>query len=399
LLQLDRWSDTDNKDSGRKQLQLIVPPGQQELGQRLITAMYADTPDLSDLSPLQLVQLVLLAESYDVSKVVAAAAEAMGRLRPEQLTAEAISAVLLLPDSCLELDCFKQVKVKAGDQLQQQYGDLEVVWGDEDKAEQLLALPYAAILQLVQDSRTRVASEDTIVYTIGRWLEEHPDTSSEQKEQLADTVRLPLCSATFLSSSDATAWLLEAGYTEQDLRTACVLQGKTKKQQAAWVSTYCESRTAWNLQRRASTTKWDGKLVWKVSLADVRSTFDKQADSEGVRRMHQPAASCIWHGREWPLYFQFDGDSNSIGMYLQSFNDTRATVNGVLKASRTAGEPLQVELQAALVGDAYTYGSLSFVRGPSGSRDWGKLEARLRQALLVHDDGCLHLEATVSGIA
>jgi hypothetical protein len=361
--------------------------------------MYADQPDLSDLSAQQLVQLVLLAESYDVSKVVAAAAEAIAKLRPEQLTPEAISAVMVLPDSCLELDCFKEVKVKASDQLQRQFGDLEVVWGDSSKATELLELPYAAILQLVQDSRTKVACEDTIVYTLGRWLEQHPDTSSEQKQQLASTVRLLQCTATFLTSNEPVAWLLDAGCSEQELRTACVLQGRTKKQQTAWVSNFCSSRSAWNLQRRPLSDKWlRYELVWKVPLAELRSTFDEEPNDSGKRQLSQPDGSFIWHGREWEVYLEFSGDSNSIGVYVGT-EGSRTAFECAVQASRTAGEALRFVIQAGLVGDGYSYGCPTFVPGPSGSRDWGALEASLRRQKLVHADGCLHLQAGISGVA
>jgi hypothetical protein len=396
-LQLDRWSDTDGSDSGRKQLQLLVPPGQQELGQRLITAMYADQPDLSDLTPVQLVQLTLLAESYDVPKVVAAAARALGQLKPEQLTVHTVNAVLALPDSCLELDCFVEVRVKAGDQLQHQFGDLEEVWADDSKTEQLLELPYAAMLQLVQDSRTRVASEDTIVYTLGRWLAQHPDTSSKQKQQLADTVRLPLCTATFLSSSDAIAWLLDAGYTQRELLMACLLHGsRQQEERTEWVINFGEHRAAWQRRRRHRSNRRTADVSWVVPLADVRGLVEQEAD-RGQRSLFWPEPCFIWHGRELQLCLGLDDDADSIKLYVSGDN-SYSSIFCRLQASRTAGGVLKHDTKGNIVEPDYMQGCLELVPVPSADGQWAAVEAALREARLVHDDGCLHLKIVITRI-
>lgn len=393
-MQLDRWSDTDGSDSGRKQLQIIVPPGQQELGLRLITAMYADQPDLSDLSIQQLVQLMLLADSYDVGKVLAAAARALGQLQPEQITLEVVSRVFALPESCLKLKCFEAARTKAAEQLQQQFGDLEEVWGDSSQAEQLLQLPFAAMLQLVQDGRTKVASEDTVMYTLERWLGENPDTSSEQQQQLADTVRLPLCTATFLSSAKRVAWLLDAGYTQQELLMACVLQGYIRLQEEnTWVLECRQQRAAWDMKKRPSSSRSSASRAWTVPLAEVRSMVEK-VTTDGLRRACMPRPPCIWQGREFTLTLTYDDGDDSIGLYLGLCNATSAATCCTFKALQIEGRSREHTMTGRLVG-AYIHGWLSFVPVPDAAKDWAVVEAALRRERLVHDDGCLHLEATI----
>jgi hypothetical protein len=364
--------------------------------------MYADQPDLSDLSPLQLVQLALLAESYDVSKVVAAAARALGQLPHEQFTADLLHQVMALPDSCWNLKCFERVRTKAREQLQQEFGDLEGVWVRSAKVPQLLQLPFAAILQLVQDSRTAVMSEDTVVYTLRRWLEEHPNTSQAQRKQLADTVRLPLCTATFLSSCSAVAWLLEAGYTHRELRMACLLQGTWQLKweegidPGTWAKPFEASRAAWQCGPRPEATWRSVGTKWTVPLADVRSLVQQESDNrDGVMAK---CGKLIWQGREFQLYLKVSTHTDKqhyMGLYVQAVGDTCASLSLTLRACRTLGEPLLQRFIGCMVGEC---GWQTLLPLPEPPREWAVVEAALQQKQLVHADGCLHLEALLTRI-
>jgi hypothetical protein len=113
LLQLERWSgDCNNTKQPQLQeggeahhqqqqqyqysLQLLVPPGQLELGRRLITAMYSSSPNLSDLEAPQLMQLMTLADCYGVGKVVAAAADQLHKLTVDSMPLATAAAVFEL---------------------------------------------------------------------------------------------------------------------------------------------------------------------------------------------------------------------------------------------------------------------------------------------------------------
>jgi hypothetical protein len=185
--------------SYRYQLQLLVPPGQLELGRRLITTMYSSSPDLSDLGAQQLMQLVMLAECYGVGKVVAAVAAQMHKMYADTMPLGVAASVFELPEPCLALEAFKPVQATAASKLLEQLGDLEVALGDEAKHASLLDLPWDALLHLLLDERTQVASEDTVLYTVATWLQRHGCTPSRAR-QVLDVLRLPHCSPSCLHS-------------------------------------------------------------------------------------------------------------------------------------------------------------------------------------------------------
>jgi hypothetical protein len=90
-----------------------------------------------------------------------------------QLQWETLHAVYALPAGCFDLECCKGLFAATCEKLQQELGDLELVWADPSSSKQqlLLGLPLPALLQLLSDHRTRVASENTVFFTISQWWE------------------------------------------------------------------------------------------------------------------------------------------------------------------------------------------------------------------------------------
>jgi hypothetical protein len=72
------------------------------------------------------------------------------------------------------------VFVAAGEKLQQELGDLELAVAETARCRLLMALPHSALLQLLSDNRTRVASDNTVFYVIGTWW------GRQQKQQAQD---------------------------------------------------------------------------------------------------------------------------------------------------------------------------------------------------------------------
>jgi hypothetical protein len=177
--------------------------------------MYSSSPDLSDLEAPQLMQLVALAQRYGVVKVVAAAATQLRQLTIGTMPLATAAAVIESPEACRALGVLQPVYKTAASKLQHELGDLEVVWGDVNKRSDLLGLPLGALLQLLGDERTRVASEDTILFTAAKWLEYHPGAES-QASQLSTVLRLPRCTASCLTSSSTKAFLSQIGITEDE---------------------------------------------------------------------------------------------------------------------------------------------------------------------------------------
>jgi hypothetical protein len=113
--------------------------------------IYQKQPTITEgLSHEQLLQLMLLADRFEVPKVQAAVATAFSGVQPQQLEWQTSLQLLDLPPSCSQQPEFKAVQQLAVQRLQQQLGDLEEVWADEQLQQQLLGLPFTAILQLLQ---------------------------------------------------------------------------------------------------------------------------------------------------------------------------------------------------------------------------------------------------------
>jgi hypothetical protein len=126
----------------------------------------------SDLTQQQLLHLMLLADRYEVPRVMAATAAAFAQhaTPPHQLEWSITLQLLDLPPSCAGQPAFEPVQQLAVARLQQVLGNLEEVWVKQHRLGALLVrLPFNGILQLLQHPRTRVSSENTVVYTIKRW--------------------------------------------------------------------------------------------------------------------------------------------------------------------------------------------------------------------------------------
>jgi hypothetical protein len=173
--------------------------------------MYAAQPDLSACSQEQLLQQLLLADRYGVPKVLAAAAAAFSSINTAYLQWDVVLALYALPPGCTELSFCQPLVAAAEQKLQQELGDRELVWADDRKAHVLLSLPQPVLLQLLKDPSTRVASENTVFYTIERWweartaLSQAQSASSESLRQAAallELVSIKVCDSVMSNHSD-----------------------------------------------------------------------------------------------------------------------------------------------------------------------------------------------------
>jgi hypothetical protein len=76
--------------------------------------------------------------------------------------------------------------------LQHTLGDLELVFADNKTQQLLLDLPHAALLQLLRDERTRVASENTAAHAVLQWASAN-NASTEQMKQLVRAMLNGIC--------------------------------------------------------------------------------------------------------------------------------------------------------------------------------------------------------------
>jgi hypothetical protein len=200
------------QQGSKPQIKLPVPSGQLHLGRLLIKSMYEAQPALSAVSQDQLVQLIVLADRYEVPKAAAAAAAVLGALLRKKLQWGTVFTVYSLPGGCAGMEACKQLQEVAASKVRKELGDLEVVWGDRDKQQLLMQLPFGVLQQQLSDKRTRAASEDTVLYTLERWYAEQQKQqhiSDEDLRQLVGRVRMRCCSSAYVASVFAAGVVAE----------------------------------------------------------------------------------------------------------------------------------------------------------------------------------------------
>jgi hypothetical protein len=399
-MQFDSWSDGDEP----LQLRLLVPPGQLDLGERLITTMYSSRPNLSDLTDEQLLQLAVLADCYGVSKVLTAAAAQLQKKGVHGMPLATAAAVFSLPEVCLELGSLSQLHKLAGDKLQQELGDLEVVWGDQHKQQQLLDLPFGALLRLLRDERTRVASEDTAVYTAQRWLATNATCGTaasrrQQQQQLAGVLRLPHCTSTFLlalarkglpSAADCT-WVADGdAQLLMDLGMMAARPAGFSCEHSYYGYGHhwaLSQKPAWQQPRRPASVVTELKLTLHIPVAPPKAS--------GSSAKQQ----AVWQGREWSWDCLWSASNIGAGLRLlrQQCGADCAFCRSALGFSTTRGEFIPVH-----GGEVEQYLSRGGMGGPvlccRPGTEWPQTKVWLQEQGYVHADGCLHLSATIKQV-
>jgi hypothetical protein len=409
-VQIERWSDA----RAPLELQLLVPPGQLDLGERLITAMYSSSPQLADLSDEQLLQLAALADCYGVTKVLTAAAAQLQKKDVQDIPLATAAAVFRLPEPCLQLGALSQLHKLAGDKLQQELGDLEVVWGDKDKQQLLLALPFGALLQLLRDDRTRVASEDTAVYTAQRWLVHNPaagaGSTEWQQQQLAQVLRLPHCTSSFLAS-------LADKDPEVGLDYAWVYGGSTKclvnllavssnsvdtHQRIRWLQKEYPHQLAWKKGARTTSDYDRLQLVWKMPQAQFKELFEAAAKGSSKACYLPIEQHATWQARQWSLSLKVT--TTGASLYLRNRESVcggaPAVCDGVVDCKKVGARSphRHARLNATYLSTGGSGHGGRVVKWGAG-KSWSQVWAWLEEEGLVHARNCLHLRATVTSLA
>ena len=166
-------------------------------------------PALAHLNQQQQLQLLQLADAYGVHKVTCAACVSLASIPEDQLQQQTIHQIFELPSSCHQLPAYAYLFTSAAKRLQDKLGDLELVWADDAKQQHLLELPFAAFKHLLGAPQTKT-SEDTVYYTISRWLQipvSYPGSKCDPdlSEQQAGKGPTPAVSATATAAAGAGA--------------------------------------------------------------------------------------------------------------------------------------------------------------------------------------------------
>jgi hypothetical protein len=426
-LQLERWSgdcnnntkqpplqegaEADQQASYQYSLQLLVAPGQLELGRRLITAMYSSSPDLSDLEAPQLLQLLTLAECYGVCKVITAAADQLHKLTVETMPLEVAAAVFGLPEGCLGLEQLSPVVHTALDKLQEELGDLEESWGNTKKQQLLLGLPLDALRYLLWDGRTRVASEDTAVYTAARWLEANPGGGEQAAKSLVKLLRLAHCTPTFLSTGEdkgcVRALLRAGGVTDRTLMQLCAMRGVTDNQRLTWMAQAGLSKV-WGLLQgpRLASAVGELTITWPVPLSLLKAAFAEaqRAAAAGDDPPFVCHTGVVWQGRVWSLWLGVGADG---ACSLCIDTKPSAACCKVQLWYRDASGVTHGDTLDRCVGSGMMFsgqGQVVFNWGPG--KTWGEVRAWLAEKQMVRTGGgggplreVVQLGATVTEVA
>jgi hypothetical protein len=136
-----------------------------------------------------------------------------------------------LPPGCPELDTFKHLYFAAACRVMQELHDLEKAC-QESNVGKLLQLPQLALLHLLNNRQTRVASENTVIYVIQRWaVAQQQQPSLLEMQQLCSSIRMGSCSVLYLSTVLAAWPLLGQCFTPQEHALACMLASSNRATQ------------------------------------------------------------------------------------------------------------------------------------------------------------------------
>jgi hypothetical protein len=397
---------------------LHVPPGQVEIGRRLVRVMYEAKPSFDDQGLEQKVQLLRLADRYGAPTVVEAVAAAAGfdaAVMAEKGLAWATVLAAYSKDS-EDSDYYSKdpeasappqlpaspLRRYADDALQELFGDLEAVWAAADDGEKqcdLLELHFAALKALLADRRTSVASENTVVHTIVRWVAKNKlAPSSAQVKKLLALVRVarltPHYARTVFCES---APLVKAHLSTGELAVASMLPLAD-----CALYDFPSGTGHWRRPARPRSTLADAVVLeWCPRLSELEACFTSlPAQGKGRSSVVGPKG-VVWQG--WPLYLKMDSERTASGDLMLEPS------LAVELPCKTAGALIEFALEAVAAGgrsvtartpkpclvtiDSTSWGWENFFGldkaggGAGPPKDWAGVEAALRAQRLVHGDG------------
>jgi hypothetical protein len=379
--------------------------------------IYQKQPTIAEgLSHAQLLHLMLLADRFEVPKMQAVVAAAFSTVELQQLEWDTALQLLDLPPSCAQQSEFKAVQQLAVQRLQQQLGDLEGVWADKVQQQLLLKLPFTALLQLLQHAETRVATENTVVYTIERWYNAQPAAARvvEQLKQLMRCVRVQQCTHYFAGTVMPQSSMVQRCFEQSEILLMHVLctpdaSGKISTLQSNAQSPALGKYPAWSAEKRPASAN-PPVIEWRLPLEKVQAAVEKHISSiaphADITTNIDVSDSYIVHGQPLQLFAQVRGGSSS--------NDSRGTVslcpfiqlqdlpaNAVRKVSGTIAFTAAPGSTAGRPGQAPGVRSRTFNSFLSSQRgmgyadladlgavaSWQAAEAALRWKQLVHVGG------------
>jgi hypothetical protein len=175
--------------------------------------------------------------------------------------------------------------------MMQQLGDLEKVWAS-DLQQLLLALPSDVLLQLLQHEETRVATENTVVFTIERW-QAAQDAGQEQVQQLVQSVRMRHCTPYYAGTVMPRSSTVRQGVEREArplMRECCTPEGCDVLASAC--CSVLEKYPAWSAPPRPKSEQ-QPVLEWRLPLSTLQSAVKQLFTNGGKVHVGYSAPSIV----------------------------------------------------------------------------------------------------------
>ncbi|KAF6251460.1 hypothetical protein COO60DRAFT_1675745 [Scenedesmus sp. NREL 46B-D3] len=389
--------------------------------------------------------ILVPSDRYGVPKVLAAAAAAFAGITAVELQWDTVQALYELPAGCADLDACKGLFAAAAQKLQQELGDLELAWADHQKSQLLLSLPQPVLLQLLQNPATRVASENTVFYTIERWWQsciESPGIKHiglQDAKALVELVRVKHYTPLYVTLVMAQSKLAQECFSPEEMAQACTLATAAHSNQSLLVealvgmSTPISKHPTWMAGQRPPSAMQELEIQWQLPLQELSTAVaqhpmhvatDRPLDAAitriirplpGFHSLHDRRVAGrlysrkhSWQGRCFMLEMvvvQSGGDPERPDMRLQC----------CVTSEGRAGAALGVTQKITIVSAEASGPVFQSSRIKSRVNGWRledntaivflgevsslpAVEAKLRGRGLVHSDGCLHLQGLITNM-
>jgi hypothetical protein len=243
-----------------------------------------------------------------------------------------------LVDLALRTPAVPRSRKAALEHLHKDFGDLELVLGDQATRERLAALPFGVVLAVLQDDRTRVAHESTAVAAAGLWLAEHREATPEMRRALAGEMRLAAMAPSFLALQlPATPWFADAvPAAELQLATAVVLgaaEGAKQRGEALSARADLVQWRGWLKSARPKSALND--LVLELCLTEARVKELLQAASTGNVQTVL-SLKHLWAGYSWQLGMKPKRLAEAFSLEAWVVTDSTAIAGGAPRSFVTA---------------------------------------------------------------
>jgi hypothetical protein len=195
------------------------------------------------------------------------------------------------------------------------------MWTDADptRSELLLKLPKEALLLLLKSDQLKVASEDTILYTISRRMEVHSGDPLYMEEEEARTliaaVRFTQLSPALLCSAVAGLdWLKQVEETQNEHLLAAVFM-RTHPMCSIHLGPTCTSVPNYNLGPRPESPITSHTITFVVDVEKLRKQCheaDKLPLDEHTLCPMTSTGSSVFAGRRWCCHWELVKGSDGV---------------------------------------------------------------------------------------